>query len=367
VCVRLAVQSSKGNWAVTTKRRSQKAGLPPGALIHIGDKKVDKPRISFIEFDEFHLNETQLSTVTDWKPVSDGKTVTWLDIGGLHQVGLIEQIGQYFHLHPLVLEDILNTDQRAKLDGYPDYTYVVLKMLYSADSADQVISEQVSIILGRDYVLTFQENGKDVFDSLRTRLRTDKGQIRKRGADYVGYALIDAIVDHYFIIMERLGERIGTLEDKCVLDAKNVSLGHILQLKKDMRYLRRAVWPLREVISGLQREDNALVRPATKPYLHDIYDHTVQIMETIESFHDQIAGMQDIYMSSNSQRMAAVMKVLTIITTIFMPLTFIAGIYGMNFEHMPELKSPWGYPIVLAVMAFIGITMVVFFRRKKWL
>ena len=350
-----------------TKKRSQKAGLPPGTLIHIGDKKIEKPRISFIEFDEAHFNETQLSTLADWKPVSDGKTVTWLDIGGLHQVGLIEQIGQYFNLHPLVLEDILNTDQRPKLDDYPDYLYVVLKMLYPGERGTEVMAEQVSIVLGRDYVLTFQENGKDVFDSLRTRLRTDKRQIRKRGADYVFYALIDAIVDHYFVILEGLGERIGILEDKCVVDAKNVSLGHILQLKTEMRYLRRAVWPLREVLSGLQRNDNALIQPSTKPYLHDVYDHTVQIMETIESYHDQVTGMVDIYLSSNSQRMAAVMKVLTIITTIFMPLTFIAGIYGMNFEHMPELHSTWGYPIVLLVMGVIGIAMLVFFRKKKWL
>jgi magnesium transporter len=352
---------------MSKSRRSQKAGLPPGTLIHIGDKKVEKPRILLIEFDDDHLNEKELTALSDWKPVSDGKTVTWLDIGGLHETGLIEQVGQYFSLHPLLLEDIVNTDQRPKVDDYPDHLYVVLKMLYSADASDQVVSEQVSIVLGKDYVLTFQENGKDVFDSLRTRLRTNKRQIRKRGADYVGYALIDGIVDHYFIILERLGERIGALEDKCVLDPANVSLGRILQLKKEMLYFRRAVWPLREVINGLQREDNALIKESTKPYLRDVYDHTVQIMDTIETFHDQITGMLEIYLSSNSQRMAAVMKVLTIITTIFMPLTFLAGIYGMNFEHMPELKSPWGYPIVLAVMASIGIAMVVFFRRKKWL
>ena len=348
-------------------RRSQKAGLPPGTLIYIGDKKVEKPRISLIEFDEFHVNEKELTDLTDWKPVSDGKTVTWLDIGGLHETKLIAQVGQYFNLHPLLLEDIVNTDQRPKADDYSDYLYIVLKMLYPADNADQVISEQVSIVLGRDYVLTFQENGKDVFDSLKSRLRAGKGQIRKRGTDYLCYALIDGIVDHYFIILERLGERIGALEDRCVLDPTNVSLGKILQLKKDTLYLRRAVWPLREVVNGLQRDDNALIKESTKPYLRDVYDHTVQIMETIETFHDQITGMLEIYLSSNSQRMAAVMKVLTIITTILMPLTFIAGIYGMNFEHMPELKSPWGYPAVLAAMASIVIAMVVFFRKKKWL
>ncbi len=347
-------------------RRSQKAGLPPGTLVYIGDKKVETPRISLIEFDEVHINEKALTDLTDWKRVS-GKTVTWLDIGGLHQVKLIEEIGQLFHLHPLLLEDIVNTDQRPKVDDFPDYLYVVLKMLYSADHADQVISEQVSIVLGRDYVLTFQENGKDVFDSLKSRLRAGKGQIRKRGADYLCYALIDGIVDHYFIILERLGERIGALEDMCVLDPKDVSLGKILQLKKEILYLRRAVWPLREVISRLHRDETGLIMDDTKTYFRDVYDHAVQIMETIETFHDQTTGMLEIYLSSNSQRMAAVMKVLTVITTIFMPLTFIAGIYGMNFEHMPELQSRWGYPVVLAVMGSVVIAMVIFFRKKQWL
>jgi magnesium transporter len=351
---------------MSTKSRSQKAGLPPGTLVHIGDKKVDKPRITLMEFNESRLNEQELKTFTGWQQVTEGNTVTWLDIGGVHQISLIEQIGDIFKLHPLLLEDIVNTDQRPKLDDYDQYLYVVVKMLYR-DDQDKVIAEQVSIVLGPQYVLTFQENGKDVFDPLRTRLRTDKGKIRKSGADYVFYSLMDSIVDHYFTIMERLGEKLEILEDECVLDPNGRSLERIQRFKKDVLYLRRAVWPLRDVISGLQRDDSTLIKPPTKIYLRDVYDHTVQIMETIETFRDLVASMLEIYLSSNSHRMAAVMKVLTIITTIFMPLTFIAGIYGMNFEYMPELKWPWGYPMILGVMAAIGIAMVAFFRRKDWL
>jgi magnesium transporter len=350
-----------------TKNRSKKAGLPPGTLVHIGDKKVDTARITLVEFNGFHLNERELPTLADWKQVTEGETVTWLNIGGVHQVSLIEQIGAFFKLHPLLLEDIVNTDQRPKFDDYDDYLYVVLKMLYREEGREKVIAEQVSIVLGPQYVLTFQENGRDVFDALRTRLRTDKGKIRKAGADYVFYSLVDSIVDHYFTILEDLGERMELLEDECVLDPDGGSLVKIQRFKKDILYLRRAVWPLRDVINGLQRDDSALIKPPTKIYLRDVYDHTVQIMETIETLRDLTASMLEIYLSSNSHRMASVMKVLTIITTIFMPLTFIAGIYGMNFEHMPELKWPWGYPVILVIMASIGIAMVAFFRRKKWL
>ncbi|MGH7206018.1 MAG: magnesium/cobalt transporter CorA [Nitrospiraceae bacterium] len=342
-------------------------GLPPGTLVHIGEKKTDKVRITLIEYDEGRFQEKDLATITDWIPVKNGSTVSWLDVGGIHQLDLIEQIGNKFDLHPLLLEDIVNTDQRPKLEEYGAYLYVVLKMLYVGDKRNQIVAEQVSIVHGPAFVLSFQENGGDVFNSVRDRLKTSKGLIRKLGADYLVYALVDAIVDSYFTILEGLGESVELLEEDLVANPTPRTLHGIHARKRDMLFLRRSVWPLREVISGLERGGSSLIQEPTKIYLRDVYDHTIQIMDTIETFRELVSGMLDIYLSSMSNKMTSVMKVLTIITAIFMPLTFIAGIYGMNFEFMPELRSRWGYPLVLLGMGVIGIAMLLYFKRKKWI
>jgi magnesium transporter len=352
--------------ARSVRRRSQKTGLPPGTLVHIGEQRTDKVRIRLLTYNEHDFQEAEGATL----PVAAGKdpkTVTWLDIGGIHQLDVIEAVGKQYDLHPLLLEDIVNTDQRPKLDDYGRYIFLVLKMLYRDATGRSIQAEQVSLILGPTFVLSFQENGGDVFGPIRERLRTGKGRIRSLGADYLLYSLVDAIVDNYFSVLEGLGERIERLEDDLLADAKPETLHTIHAVKRDLLFLRKSVWPLREVVSGLARGDSSLIQSETRMYLRDVYDHTIQVMDTIEAYRDTTASMLEIYLSSLSNRMTAVMKVLTIITTIFMPLSFIAGIYGMNFEFMPELHWRWGYAFALGIMLSLGLGMLWFFKRKHWL
>jgi magnesium transporter len=358
---------SRAHTAELAKQRSQKVGLAPGTLVHIGEKKTEHVRISIIDYDESQFQENLVTSPTEDLPRQPSRGVRWIDVRGLHQLEIIEDIGKQFKLHPLLLEDIVNTDQRPKLDDYRDYLSVVLKMLYRERPEDHVHVEQVTIILGPHYVISFQENGSDVFDAVRERLRTGKGRIRTMGADYLLYSLVDAIVDHYFVILETQGESIETLEEELLRNPTPEILRVIHAVKHELLFLRRAVWPLREVINGLQRGESALVRDATRVYLRDVYDHAVQVIDSIETFREMVSSMLDVYLSSISYRTNAVMKVLTIITTIFMPLTFIAGVYGMNFKYMPELEWRWAYPVALFVMAAIAFFMLVFFRKKHWL
>ncbi len=351
-----------------TKKRSQKAGLPPGTLIHIGEKRREEPKITILDYDEARFQEREVKSIEECFPFKEKPTVTWINVEGLHQVEVLERLGGCYGLHPLVLEDILNTDQRPKMEDYGEYLYIVLKMLYYDDRNGQIEAEQISLILGQNFVLSFQEGKEgDVFGPLRERLRVGKGRIRKMGTDYLAYSLIDAIVDHYFIILERLGERVEFLEEELVTEPTTKTLKEIHNLKMEMIFLRKAVWPLREVISGLERGESSLIQQNTQIYFRDVYDHTIQVIDNIETFRDTVSGMLDIYLSSVSNRLNTVMKVLTIIATIFMPLTFLAGIYGMNFKYMPELEWRWGYPFVWMVMIAIGIVMLIYFRKKKWL
>ena len=351
-----------------TKKRSQKAGLPPGTLIHIGEKKREEPKITILDYDEAQFQEREVKSIEECFPFKEKPTVTWINVEGLHQVEVLERLGGCYGLHPLVLEDILNTDQRPKMEDYGEYLYIVLKMLYYDDRNGQIEAEQISLILGQNFVLSFQEGKEgDVFGPLRERLRGGKGRIRKMGTDYLAYSLIDAIVDHYFIILERLGERVEFLEEELVTEPTTKTLKEIHNLKREMIFLRKAVWPLREVISGLERGESSLIQQNTQIYFRDVYDHTIQVIDNIETFRDTVSGMLDIYLSSVSNRLNTVMKVLTIIATIFMPLTFLAGVYGMNFKYMPELEWRWGYPFVWMVMIAIGIVMLIYFRKKKWL
>jgi len=350
------------------KKRSKKAGLPPGSLVHIGEKKSGDVEITIIDYDESHFEEKVVTTIEECIVFKDRPTVTWINVDRIDRVDIIEKLGECYGLHPLVMEDILNTDQRPKLEDYDEYNYIVLKMLHSDDRDSHVEAEQVSLILGRNFVISFQEEKEgDVFNTIREGLRKGKGRIRKSGADYLVYTLVDAIVDHYFVIFERLGERIELLEEELVKTPTTKTFQEIHHLKREMIFLRRAVWPLREVIGGLQRGESPLIREATRVYLRDVYDHTIQIMDTVETFRDMVSGMLDIYLSSVSNRLNAVMKVLTIIATVFMPLTFIAGIYGMNFKYMPELEWRWSYPAILFGMGVIAFLMLVYFKKKKWL
>jgi magnesium transporter len=350
------------------KKRAKKAGLPPGSLIHIGDLQGGDPKITIIDYDESLFEEKVVNSFEECIAFRDKPTVTWINVDRVDRVHIIENLGECYGLHPLVMEDILNTDQRPKLEDYDAYHYIVLKMLHYNGSGSQIEVEQVSLILGRNFVLSFQEGKEgDAFNTVREALRKGKGRIRRSGADYLAYTLIDAIVDHYFVILERLGERIEVLEEELIRAPTAKTLHEIHRLKREMIFLRKAVWPLREVIAGLQRGESPLIQEQTKVYLRDVYDHTIQIIDAVETFRDMVSGMLDIYLSSVSNRLNAVMKVLTIITTVFMPLTFIAGIYGMNFEHMPELKWPWGYPVVLSGMGLIAFLMLIYFKKKKWL
>ena len=349
------------------KKRSKKAGLPPGTLVHIGEKKSETPKITIMDYDESSFQEKEIKTIEECLLFKDKPTVTWINVDGLHQVEILEKIGECYGFHPLVLEDILNTDQRPKMEDYGDYIYIVLKMLDQGNKNNEIVMEQISLILGPNFVISFQEKEGDVFDPIRERIRNDKGRIRKMGADYLAYALLDSIVDNYFVILEKLGEKIEFLEEKLVTRPTPETLQTIHHLKREMIFLRKAVWPLREVISGLERNESSLIKESTKIYLRDIYDHTIQTIDTIETFRDMVSGMLDIYLSSVSNRLNSVMKVLTIIATIFMPLTFLAGIYGMNFKYMPELEWRWGYPVIWLIMIGIGFFMLLYFRKKKWL
>ncbi|MBI4691619.1 MAG: magnesium/cobalt transporter CorA [Nitrospirae bacterium] len=351
-----------------TKKRSKKAGLPPGTLVHIGDRKKADVKIAVIDYDESNFYEKEFKSVEECFIFKERPAVTWINIDGIHHIETLEKIGDCYGIHPLILEDILNTDQRPKIEDFGNYVYIVLKMLYLNDKGNDIVSEQVSLILGENFVISFQEGLEgDVFNNIRERLRSGKGKIRKMGADHLAYSLIDSIVDNYFIILEKLGERVEFLEEKLVSNPTTDILQSIHHLKREMIFLRKSVWPLREVISFLEREDCALIDKTTRPYFRDVYDHTIHVIDTIETFRDIISGMLDIYLSSISNRMNAVMKVLTIIATIFMPLTFLAGVYGMNFKYMPELEWQWGYPLALLLMLMIAAVMLLYFKRKKWI
>jgi len=349
------------------KKRSKKAGLPPGTLIHIGEKKTEELKITVIDYEETHFEEREVKRVEECFVFKDKPTVTWMNVDGLHQVEILEKLGECYGLHPLVLEDILNTDQRPKMEDYGEYIYIVLKALDYNDKSNEIETEQISLILGSNFVFSFQEREGDTFDPIRERIRNGKGRIRSMGADYLAYALVDSIVDNYFIILEKLGEKIEFLEDKLVSHPTPETLQTIHHLRREMIFLRKAVWPLREVINSLERGESSLVKESTRLYLRDVYDHTIQTIDTIETYRDMVSGMLDIYLSSVSNRLNSVMKVLTIIATIFMPLTFLAGVYGMNFKYMPELGWRWGYPLIWLIMVGIGVLMLIFFRKKKWL
>jgi len=298
--------------------------------------------------------------------VTGKDTITWLNIDGLDPK-VIEATGKQYGLHPLLLEDILNTGQRPKCDDYGEYLFLVVKMLKFNEKAAEIQLEQVSLVLGGNYLISFQEDIGDVFDPVRERLKGGKGRLRKMGPDYLAYALMDAIVDQYFVVLEFLDGRVAKLEEELMSNPTQHTLRRIHKLKREMLFIRRAVWPLREAFNMLERTESSMIRESTIIFIRDLYDHTIRIIETIETFQEMLSGMLDIYLSSVSNKMNEVMKVLTVISTIFIPLTFVAGVYGMNFKYMPELNWRSGYFLILGVMAVVALWMIYYFRRKKWL
>lgn len=357
----------------TSDKVSKKAGLPPGTPVHVGERKTERVRITVLDYDEAHYEFREVTQAEECFQYSDKPSTTWINIDGLHEVALIEQIGTHFGLHPLIIEDILNTRQRPKMDIFADYIFIVLKMhSYNAEER-QIDTEQVSLVLGKNFVLSFQEREGDIFEPLRSRIGNSKGKVRKAGADYLFHSIIDSVIDNYFKVLEGIGEEIEDVEDSLIENPLPATVQKIHNLKRESLFLRKSVWPLREVIGNLEREESPLIKKATRIYIRDLYDHTIQVIDTVETYRDIISGMLDIYLSSVSNRMNEIMKVLTIYAVIFIPLTFIAGIYGMNFNtqnspfNMPELNWYFGYPFALGLMAVIGIAMLVYFRRKKWL
>ena len=345
---------------------SDKTGLPPGTLVYKGEKQSEPVKITLLEYNEHEFIEKDFHDFDECLSFVQNDMIKWINVDGIHNTEIIERIGKKFNIHPLTLEDIVHTDQRSKFEEFDTYLASIMKMLYYDQ---QIHGEQLCILLmENNLVISFQEvHGGDAFDLVRNRIRQGKGKIRRHGADYLAYCLIDAVVDCYFGILEKIDDRIETLEEELTQEPDRKILNQLHHLKREMIFLRKAVWPMRELINNFQRSESKLIDKTTGIYLRDVHDHAIRIIDTVETFRDLLSGMMDIYLSSVSNKMNEVMKVLTIISTIFIPVTFIAGVYGMNFDHMPELRSKWGYAGVWAIMLALMGSLVIYFRKKKWL
>jgi len=342
-----------------------KTGAPPGTVIYLGEAQTNRVKITLIEYNETEFIEKDFYDWSECVKLVKPDMVRWINVDGIHEATLVEAIGKQFNIHPLTLEDVVNTGQRPKFEDYENYVVSIMKMI---NYNDELSSEQLSVILMEGTVLSFQEaDGGDAFDLIRSRIRLGKGRIRKMGADYLAYALIDAVVDCYFNVLERIGDKIETLEEKLITEPTKQTMQQLHYMKREMIYVRKAVWPMRELIGNMERSETLLIKPSTDIYLRDIHDHTVRVIDTVETYRDLLSGMMDIYLSSVSNKMNEIMKVLTIITTLFVPVTFIAGVYGMNFKYMPELETKSGYYIIWIVMLAIISSLLIYFRKKKWL
>lgn len=352
---------------MTIRKISKKTGLPPGSLIHIGEKSKRRVNVSIIDYNEHQCREIKVKDISECKPFKNLPTITWINIDGVHQIDIIEEIGKQYNLHPLLLEDILNTEHRPKAEDYDNYIFFTFKMMSYDDAKHEIASEQVSIVFGQNYVISCQETPEDIFEPVRNRIRLGKGKLRRRGGDYLVYVLIDTVVDNYFEIFEHIDNQIEFLEETVLLNPTDASLQTIQKLKKNLIILRKSITPLREAVGYLEKGESNLIDPRTTQYIRDVYDHIIHILDTIDTYRDILSSLMDSFLSSLSNKMNQIMKVLTIIATIFIPLTFIVGIYGMNFQYMPELGWKWAYPTVWGVIVIIFLGMLVFFRRSKWI
>ncbi len=348
-------------------KKRARLGLPPGSLVHIGERKTEKVRITVMNYDEPHCFEAVLDGVEQTAEYRDKPGVSWINIDGIHDGEVMEAAGRIFGIHQLVLADIMNTGQRPKYEAYDGYVFIVLKMLDMQPGHNEIIAEQFSILISRNCVITFQEAPGDVLNPLRDRIRGSKGHIRKAGPDFLASCIIDAILDGYFEVLDDLSDRVSEMEERLIERPGQNLLQRIYAARRESLLLRKYIRPVREIITSLEHNESGLISRETYPYIRDLYDHSLQILETMESLRDSITGMLEMYLSSASNRMNEVMKVLTIIATIFMPLTFIAGVYGMNFHNMPELGWRYSYPAVLVLMLAVGGGMFWFFRRKRWI
>ncbi|MBA3002467.1 MAG: magnesium/cobalt transporter CorA [Desulfurivibrio sp.] len=354
------------------KTTSRKAGLPPGSPVFIGEKVTETFGLDMVDYDAESLSLSTPVRLDEFHQLKETPSNTWIRVHGLHDAEAVDTFCLRFGLHPLTIEDILHTGQRPKIDHYDDYLFLVINLIKYDDTSREMNMEQISFVLGPRYLITFHEKDDDIFDVVLDRLQSNKGRSRKMGVDYLLYSLLDRVVDNFFSVLEKIGEEIEELEEELIAEPSPETLQSIHALKREMILLRKSVWPLREVINGLQRDETAFLGDSIRVYLKDLYDHTIQVLDTVETFRDIISGMIDIYLSSVSNRMNEVMKVLTIFAVIFIPLTFIAGLYGMNFNtsqspfNMPELNWYFGYPFALFLMAATASAMLFYFKKKKW-
>ena len=353
------------------QRQAQESNLSPARPAQSEANAVQEIKISVISYDESGSHEKILTQIEDCLPPTDVQAeeksaVTWIDISGPLSPEMINTLGEHFNLHPLLLENLLTRNQRPKIEDYDKRVFVVMRMLRYNDKTHQVEDQQVSIVLGPGWVLSIEDESWNTYNTVRDRIENAGGRIRNMGSDYLAYALLDATVDSFFLVLEKLGDRVEALEDAVVLHANPHTLSAIHRLKRELLFLRRSTWPLREVLSALQRGESPLISSQILVYLRDVHDNTIQVIETVETFRDIMTGTLDIYLSRSSNRMNEIMTVLTIIATIFIPLTFITGIYGMNFHWMPELSWHYGYFWALGLMVVVALGMIAYFKRKKW-
>lgn len=345
--------------------KTQDIGAPPGTLFYNGEIRTDKVKITLIEYSDSEFFEQEYYNLADCISHVKPNMVKWINVEGLHDTGLVEAIGKIYDIHPLTLEDIVHVDQRPKFEDYEHYVVAIMKMI---SYTTEVEAEQLAVVLCENTVISFQEPHRgDAFDIIRSRLRTNKGRVRKLGADYLAYALMDAVVDCYFTAIEKIGDKIEEIEEEIISNSDKKSLLQLYHLKREMIYLRKQVWPMRDMINNMVRSETKLINPTSDIYLRDLSDHVTRIIDTVETYRDLLSGIMDIYLSTNANKMNEVMKVLTIMSSIFIPVTFIAGVYGMNFENMPELKTQNGYLITWGVMLSIIIGLIIYFKRKKWM
>jgi magnesium transporter len=346
---------------------TEKVGLPPGTVVHTGIDRTEKVTISIMEFAGDQMREYNADSIDDCSPPIDAKITKWVHVNGVHDVDLVKEVCELYKLHPIVIEDIPSVSQRPRIETMPSSVYIVLREYAFQQKNDKLHSEQVSIILGKNFVLSFQESSDDIFDSIRTRARRTGARIRSSGSDYLCYSLLDFLVDKYFVVLERIGDMIEDLEDDLIERATSDMLNRIYRIKRDLLSFRRHIWPLREVVLKLQRDMPSLVEEETLVFLRDLYDHVIRVTDLVETYRESITGMLDIYLSSVSNKMNEVMKVLTVVSTIFIPLTLMASVYGMNFIWMPELNFIYGYPIFLIAMFALTTILVLYFRRRNWI
>jgi magnesium transporter len=348
-------------------KTSRKTGLSPGSLVYVGEKNYEKTIIELMDYNSEKIEEKIIKKVENCFKFKKTKTNTWINVIGLHDEDIVEAIGNHYGIHPLVLEDILHTEQRPKIEFFDEHIFIVMKIMTYNKKDKKIDYEQLSLILGKNFVITFKEEKSDIFEPLKKRIRDKASKIRQMQSDDLTHSIMDIVIDNYYAILEQYGEDIEVYEDELMIEPLTKTLNEVYTLKRELLFLRKSVFPLKDVITKLERSESNLIDEKTKFYLKDVYDHVYQVIETVDTQRDLVIGLLDLYNSRVSHRMNEVIKVLTIISTIFIPLTFIAGVYGMNFKNLPELNWGFGYYFVLILMLCIGIGMLIFFKRKKWI